>query len=90
MEMGGGGGDTPRRRAALPQDCATIVVWLEKFEDHLNFPLEALSGILHGSSFAGFGSHKVSTTTKKTLPAVFIHRLASGLYQTVTKTPSYR
>ena len=88
-----GGGDTPRRRAAVPQDCAAIVVWLEKFEDHVNFPLETLSSILHSNSStpsSGFGSHKGSTTTKKTLPAVFIHKLSSGLYQTVTKTPSYR
>lgn len=85
------GSDTPRRRTALPQDCAVVVVWLEKFEDHVNFPLESLSGVLHGtSSYSGFGSHKLSAATKKTLPAVFIHKLSSGLYQTVIKTPSYR
>ena len=40
--------DTPRsKRGAVPQDCAAIVVWLEKFEDHVRFPLEAMSGILH-------------------------------------------
>ena len=85
------GSDTPRRRAALPQDCAAVVVWLEKFEDHVNFPLESMSGILHGtSSYSGFGSHKLSAATKKNLPAIFIHKLSSGLYQTVIRTPSYR
>lgn len=77
--------DTPRRRLPLPQDCAALVVWLEKFEDHLSFPLEALSGILHGASFTGFagGSHKPS---QRSLPTIFIHQLSSGLYQITTRS----
>ena len=82
--------DTPRRRTAIPQDCAALVVWLEKFEDHWNFPLETMSGILHGGSFTGFGSHKASPVTKKALPVIFIHMLSSGLYQIVAKNPCYR
>ena len=79
--------DTPRRRLAMPQDCAAMVVWLERFEDHAGFPLEVLSGALHGGAFAGFGSHKSS---KKALPTIFIHRLSSGLYQITIKNPSGR
>ena len=79
--------DTPRRRLAMPQDCAAMVVWLEKFEDHTSFPLEVLSGTLHGGTFVGFGSHKSS---KKVLPTIFIHLLSSGLYQITIKNPSGR
>ena len=79
--------DTPRRRLAMPQDCAAMVVWLEKFEDHASFPLEVLSNALHGGTFVGFGSHKSS---KKALPTIFIHRLSSGLYQITIKNPSGR
>lgn len=82
--------DTPRRRTPIPQDCAALVVWLEKFEDHWNFPLEIMSGILHGGSFTGLGSHKASPMNKKELPIIFIHMLSSGLYQIVTKNPCYR
>ena len=79
--------ETPRRRLPVPQDCAVIVVWLEKFEDHVSFPLETMSNILHGGSFAAFGgSHK--PTLKRTLPVLFIHVLSSGLYQIATKTTS--
>ena len=81
------GSDTPRRRLPVPQDCAAMVVWLEKFEDHTKFPLETMSNVLHGSSFLGFGSHKPS---KKGLPTIFIHMLSAGLYQTTTKSPSSR
>ena len=83
--------DTPRsRRSAVPQDCAVIVVWLEKFEDHLNFPLETLSTILHGGSFASGGSQKTTVSTKRALPVIFIHMLSSGLFQIVTKNPCSR
>lgn len=79
--------DTPRnRRGAVPQDCAAIVVWLEKFEDHLSFPLETLSNILHGGTLSG--SQK--TASKKGLPVLFIHMLSSGLFQIVTKSPNTR
>ena len=79
--------ETPRRRLPVPQDCAVIVVWLEKFEDHVSFPLETMSNILHGGSFAAFGgSHK--PTLKRTLPVLFIHMMSSGLYQIATKTTS--
>lgn len=78
--------DTPRsRRGALPQDCAAIVVWLEKFEDYHKFPLEALSGIFHSIAFSG--SQKFA---KKELPVMFIHKLSSGLYQIVAKSPGSR
>ena len=79
--------ETPRRRMPVPQDCAIIVVWLEKFEDHVNFPLETMSNILHGGSLAAFGgSHK--PTLKRTLPVLFIHMLSSGLYQIATRATS--
>ena len=82
----GGGGETPRRRGVVPQDGAAIVVWLEKFEDHTHFPAEVLSRLLHGASLTpGLGgSHKFSTNAKKSLPIIFIHRMASGLYQIAT------
>lgn len=83
--------DTPRtRRSVVPQDCAAIVVWLEKFEDHLNFPLETLSNILHGGSFATGGSQKTTVSTKRALPVIFIHMLSSGLFQIATKNPCSR
>ncbi len=84
--LGGGGGETPRRRGVVPQDGAAIVVWLEKFEDHTHFPAEVLSRLLHGTSLApGLGgSHKISTNAKKSLPIIFIHKMASGLYQIAT------
>ena len=76
--------ETPRRRLPIPQDCAVMVVWLEKFEDHINFPLETMSSILHGGSFVAFGgSHK--SVLKRSLPVVFIHMLSSGLYQIATR-----
>ena len=76
--------ETPRRRLPIPQDCAVMVVWLEKFEDHVNFPLETMSSILHGGSFMAFGgSHKPSL--KRSLPVVFIHMLSTGLYQIATR-----
>ncbi len=78
--------DTPRsKRGAVPQDCAAIVVWLEKFEDHLKFPLETMSGVLHCGGMTG--SQKC---VKKGLPVVFIHMLSSGLFQIVTRNPNSR
>lgn len=71
--------DTPKRRSNVAQDCAVMVVWLEKFEDHLNFPAEPLSCILHR------GTGKPLKTGASDLPVIFIHRLASGLYQTMVK-----
>ena len=71
--------DTPRRRATIPQDCAAIVVWLECFEDHLQFPLEAMSKLLHKNYCKG---------TKDFIPAIFVHKLASDLYQIVTRCSS--
>ena len=71
--------DTPKRRSSVIQDCAAIVVWLEKFEDYLQFPAESLSRMLHK------GTGKSSKTGTNVLPVIFIHRLASGLYQTVIK-----
>ncbi len=80
--------DTPRKRMPVPQDCAAMVVWLERCEDHTGFPVETMSNILHGGTIGGFGSHK--TTTRKALPTIFIHRLSSGLYQIITRSPSGR
>jgi len=78
--------ESPRsRKGAMPQDCAAIVVWLEKFEDQFNFPLEILSSVLHGSMLGG--SQK---TNKKVLPVTFIHMLSSGLFQITTKNPNSR
>ena len=79
--------DTPRKRSMLPQDCAAVVVWLEKFEDHLNFPLESLSKVLHATSLVGLGSQK---SFKRSLPTIFIHKLSSGLYQIKVKAVSGR
>lgn len=75
------GSDTPKRRWALPQDGAAVVVWLEKLDDRLNFPVEVLSRLLHGVSPSGLGSHKIAHNTKKSLPVIFIHKMSSGLYQ---------
>ena len=71
--------ETPKRRTAILQDCAVMVVWLEKFEDHLQFPAEPLSHILHR------GRARSSKSGNCILPVIFIHQLASGLYQTVIK-----
>lgn len=84
------GAETPRRRFVVPQDCAAIVVWLEKFEDHSSFPTEVLSGLLHGGSLSGFGSHKVPQGTRKSLPIIFIHMMSSGLYQILTSNSGGR
>lgn len=80
-----GGSETPRRKWVVPQDGAAMVVWLERFEDHLSFPTEVLSGMLHGGSLSGLGSHKVTQgSMRKSLPIIFIHMLSSGLYQIIT------
>ena len=84
------GSDTPRKKWVVPQDCAAMVVWLEKFEDHLSFPSEVLSGLLHGVNLSGFGSHKIPQGMRKSLPIIFIHMMSSGLYQIVTKTSGGR
>ena len=68
--------DPPRKKSATPQDCAVMVVWLEKYEDHTSFPLQALSGLLHGSCGR--------LTQRRALPCIFIHMLPSGLYQVTT------
>ena len=85
-----GGIDSPRKRWTVPQDCAAIVVWLERFEDHLVFPLEVMSGLLHGISLPGFGSHKISQSMRKSLPIIYIHKMSSGLYQIITKNSGGR
>ncbi len=77
--------DTPRKRVPTPQDCAAMVVWLECFEDHKLFPVQAMSTILHGGSLGG-----AKTVTRKALPTIFIHKLSSGLYQIVTQSPMGR
>ena len=69
--------DTPRRRVSTPQDCAAVVVWLECYEDHLRFPLETLSKLLHKSCCKG---------SKDILPTIFVHKLGSGLYQIATRS----
>lgn len=71
--------DTPRRRTAIPQDCAAIVVWLECFEDRVHFPLETMAKLLH----KGY-----SKASKGILPTIFVHKLKSGLYQIATPTNS--
>ena len=85
--------ETPRRRGAVPQDCAAMVVWLERLEDHVSFPAGVLSGLLHGASLFGLGSHKAThgaTFSKKCLPVIFIHKMSSGLYQVVTNNSGGR
>ena len=67
--------DTPRRRTTIPQDCAAIVVWLECYEDHRQFPLERMSKLLHKGYCKG---------AKDIIPTIFVHKLVSGLYQIVT------
>lgn len=86
------GNETPRRRGAVPQDCAAMVVWLERLEDHVSFPVGVLSGLLHGASLFGLGSHKAThgTISKKCLPVIFIHKMSSGLYQVVTNNSGGR
>jgi hypothetical protein len=76
--------DTPRKKSAVPQDCAVVVVWLERFEDHASFPLEALSSALHGASFSG-GSRVAQQ--RRVLPCIFLHLLPSGLCQVSTTAP---
>ena len=75
--------DTPRKKSAVPQDCAVLVVWLDRFEDYLSFPLESMTSLLHDSSLSG-GSSRLQT--RKTIPCLFIHRLPSGLYQISTRS----
>ena len=88
--QGSTGSDTPRRKWVVPQDGAALVVWLEKFEDHMSFPTEVLSGLLHGGSLSGLGSHKFTQSSRKSLPVIFIHMLSSGLYQIVTNNSAGR
>lgn len=71
--------DTPKRRTTTSQDCAALVVWLDSFEDHLQFPIETLSALLH----------KYGKTGKSILPTIFVHRLMSGLYQITTRCGRY-
>lgn len=77
--------ETPRKKSAVPQDCAVLVVWLERYEDHAFFPLEAMSGLLHGGSFAGPSSNRLAL--RRVLPCIFIHMLPSGLFQVTTTGP---
>lgn len=79
--------DAPRRKSAIPQDCAVMVVWLERYEDHASFPLEVLSTVLHGGSFSGTSTNKLGL--RRTLPCIFIHILPSGLYQITTRAPRF-
>ena len=79
--------DAPRRKSAIPQDCAVMVVWLERYEDHASFPLEVLSSALHGGSFPGASTNKLGL--RRTLPCIFIHILPSGLYQITTRAPRF-
>ena len=74
-------GETPKRRASQPQDSAAMVVWLERFEDHEHFPVEALSRVLH---------HGGARPLRSCLPTVFVHRMSSGMYQIVTRTATTR
>ena len=78
--------DTPRKKSGVPQDCAALVVWLERYEDHHSFPLEALSSILHGASFSA-GSRAMAAQQRRVLPCIFISLLPSGLYQVTTAGP---
>ena len=74
--------DAPRKKSVVPQDCAVLVVWLDRYEDHASFPLETLSGVLHGASFTGASSTRLAL--RRILPCIFIHMLPSGLYQVTT------
>ena len=74
-----------RRRSSVPQDCAVMVVWLEHYEDHISFPVEVLSTVLHGRSAAGTSNIKLAS--RRSLPCIFIHCLPSGLYQITTRSP---
>ncbi len=85
---GGVGADTPRRKWHQ-QDCAAMIVWLEKFEDHVNFPVNVLSKLLHSTHQSGLGSQK-PLHAKKSLPVIFIHKMNSGLYQILTKNTKGR
>ncbi len=73
--------DTPKRRTAIPQDCAAIVVWLECYEDHLQFPIERMCKLLH----KGY-----CKTAKDIIPTIFVHKLGSGLFQIATRSSRYR
>ena len=85
------------KKSAIPQDCAAMVVWLERYEDHAAFPLEALTSVLHGAGYpssggggggggGGSGGSR-ATQQRRMLPCIFIHRLPSGLYQVTTTAP---
>ena len=69
--------DTPKRRTTIPQDCAAIVVWLECYEDHLQFPIETMSKLFH----KGY-----CKTSKDVIPTIFVHKLGSGLFQIATRS----
>ena len=87
LPPGGIGGETPRRKWQQ-QDCAVMIVWLERFEDHASFPVNVLTKLLHSVPQAGgAGSHKGS---RKSLPVLFIHKMTSGLYQIMTKSTTGR
>ena len=79
--------EPPRRRSAVPQDCAVLVVWLDRFEDHASFPLEDLSEVLHGASFGGVSTSRLAL--RRVLPCIFIHMLPSGLFQVTTTASRY-
>ena len=79
--------ETPRLRGSLQcgdHDCAAMVVWLENFEDHTHFPLEAMTNLLHSPTHMSSTS---KTGGKKALPTIFIHKLSSGLYQIAVRMP---
>jgi len=90
LPPGGIGGETPRRKWQQ-QDCAAMIVWLERFEDHASFPVNVLTKLLHSVPQAGPGSHKpFHSGSRKSLPILFIHKMTSGLYQIVTKNTTSR
>ena len=78
--------ESARRRSGVPQDCGVMVVWLEHYEDHVSFPVEVLSAVLHGRSAAGTTS-SIKLAIRRSLPCIFIHCLPSGLYQITTRSP---
>lgn len=85
-----------RRRAAKPgasvgtTEVKMLAVWLESFEDHLNFPVcELLEMTSTGQDGAAGGSIRAEDRIQECF-IIFIHSLKSGLFRVHLKGPQTR
>ncbi|KAI6659313.1 Ral GTPase-activating protein subunit beta isoform X8 [Oopsacas minuta] len=77
---------TSRKRQK--QHCGTIVVWLECFEDHVNFPLQQIIELFVLDTYLTPGGKRRLNTSQNsydrltnTPPVIFIYRLQNGLFR---------